>query len=69
MKKKTNADQIQNKECYDKIIIKTKMNLPAIISNDYCFHKHSKKYINVGLLKKRLHCSDDTNLDQDLQSS
>ena len=45
------------------------MNLPAIISNDYCFHKHSKKYINVGLLKKRLHCSDDTNLDQDLQTS
>ena len=37
-KKTTNVDQIQNKECYDKIIIKTKMNLPAIISNDYCFH-------------------------------
>ena len=44
------------------------MNLPVITSDDYCFQEQ-KKYINFGLLKKRLHCSDDSNFDQDLQSS
>ena len=49
---KTNANKIQNKGCYDKITIKTKMNLPAIISNDYCFHKHSKKVHKFSAFEK-----------------
>ena len=40
--KKTNANHIQNNGCYDKITIQTKMNLPVITSDDYCFQEQKK---------------------------